>query len=274
MAHEEYGQQPQMEHPTMVGTLEAQIEMIWPLERPILERLGLPLAGMVLDLGCGTGRASGRIAEAWPELEVHGMDLFPGHLEVARRDFPPEKHPNLHFREGDARSTPWPPSTFGAVVIRHVLHAIPDPQFVLREAYRVLQADGLLYVLAEDYQAMLFDAATEESQSLFLDAAPALRRIGTNLFHGRAAQREVLKEGFKNVRVDPIVVDTSNSSRATFARMMRFWRDGYAEVIAKAIGRPVEEVRRRFDGQIFTAMDTERYAGWLLLAVSGRKPSA
>src|SRR5205814_1672674 len=49
-AKPDYGQQEQMEHPTMVGTLAAQIEMIWPLEKPLLERLGLPAARRVVDL--------------------------------------------------------------------------------------------------------------------------------------------------------------------------------------------------------------------------------
>ena len=74
------------------------------------------------------------------------------------------------------------------------------------------------------------------------------------------------------MRVDPIVVDTCNSSRETFARMLRYWRDGYAGFIAQALGRTSEEITRRFDALILTSMDTERYACWLLFAVSGRKP--
>ena len=272
MARVPYGQQPQMEHPTMAGTLEAQAQMIWPLEKPILERLGIAKAGAVLDMGCGTGRISGRIAATWPNLEVQGVDLFQGHLALARKDFPQEKFPRLYFHEGDARSTPWPPETYGAVVIRHMLHALPDPQAVLREAKRVLKPGGFLYVLAEDYAGLLFDAPTDEARRLWLDAVALIRETGTNLFHGREVYRDLLKAGLKDVRVDPIVVDTCNAPRETFARMLRFWRDGYAGFIAQALGRTPEEITRRFDSLILTSMDTERYSCWLLLGVSGRKP--
>src|SRR5262245_46802190 len=128
MSQPVYGQQSAMEDPSMVGTLEAQAQMIWPLERPLLERLGLARGRRVLDLGCGTGRISGGIATEWPHLSVTGVDLCGPHLDVARRDYPPARHPNLAFVEGDARSTGLPAATFDAVVIRHMLHAIPDPE--------------------------------------------------------------------------------------------------------------------------------------------------
>src|SRR5436190_13225924 len=94
-AKHDYGQQEQMEHPTMVGTLAAQIEMIWPLEKPLLERLGLPAARRVVDLGAGTCEASARIARSWPRLEVTAVDLFEGHLALGRRRNPVSEVPNL-----------------------------------------------------------------------------------------------------------------------------------------------------------------------------------
>jgi SAM-dependent methyltransferase len=267
-----YGQQEQMEHPTMVGTLSAQAEMIWPLERPIFERLGLPDAQDVLDVGCGTGEAAGRIARTWTKLRVTGVDLFPGHLDLARKNHPEPKYPNLTFRHGDARKLDFPDRSFGAVLSRHMLHAIPDADDVLREARRLLRPDGLLYVLAEDYMGILYDAP-KEPRDLYLDAAPGMLRHGTDLLFGRSAFRRVRAAGFEDVRVDTIVVDTVNSSRETFARMLEHWRDGYAGILGGALGLPADEVSRRFDGQIAAVRDPERYACWLLLAVSGRASS-
>jgi len=154
-----------------------------------------------------------------------------------------------------------------------VLHALPDVARVLGEARRILEPGGLLYVLAEDYAGLIFDTPGEGAQRLFFDATPALEKHGTNLFHGRTAFREVRAAGFEDVRVDPIVVDTTNVDRATFARMLRAWQDGYADFIAEAGGFDAADIHARFDALRTTVEDENRYACWLLFALSGRKPA-
>lgn len=267
----DYGQQAPMEDATMVGTLEAQAQLIWPVERPLLERLGLPRATRVLDLGCGTGRAAGRIAEAWPHLEVVGLDLFEGHLAVARRDYPVARHPGLSFVQGDARATAWPDGAFDAVVLRHVLHALPDPDVVLREARRLLAPGGLLYELAEDYQGLLIDSPDADARNLFLDAADPMLGVGSNLRHGRGAFHRFRALGLHSVRVDPVIVDTLSAPRATWAAMFRHWRDGYAAFKARLLGVAPAEIERRYAQILRAVEDPDRWVGWWLLAVSGRR---
>jgi ubiquinone/menaquinone biosynthesis C-methylase UbiE len=260
-----------MEHSSMVGTLAAQAEMIWPQERPLLERIGLPEARTVLDLGTGTGEAAGRIARTWPHLRVEGVDLFEGHLEVARRNHPPQAVPNLRFSQADARALPFPGGSFGAVVCRHVTHAIPDPDRVFGEAHRVLAPGGLLHLLAEDYAAVLIDAPDAGARDLYLEAVAGMRRRGTDLLHGRAAFRMLRAAGFEEVRAEALVLDPGNASRETFARMLRFWRDGYADLLASALGVAPAEVVRRFDAQVEAVLDPSRWWGWWLIALRGRK---
>lgn len=262
-----------MEDPTMVGTLEAQAQMIWPVERPLLERLGVPAAGCILDLGCGTGRIAGRMAQAWPGVEILGVDLFEGHLAVARRDYPAVRHPRLRFQAGDARATGLPAGAFGAVVIRHVLQAIPEREAVLREAVRLLRPGGLLYELAEDYQGLLVDSPDPGARSLFLDAAPGLARVGSDLLHGRSAYRRLRAAGLSDVCVDPVVIDTLSAPRSTWSSMFRCWHDGYRDLTARALGVPAAEVTRRYAEILSAVADPERWVGWWLLAVSGRKPA-
>jgi len=273
MTEPDYGQREQMEDPSMEGTLRAQAEMIWPLEKPVLERLGFGAFETLADLGCGTGQFAGRAAQAWPTLQIQGLDLFERHVELARELWPTSEVPGVSFEQGDARATPWDDERFDAVSIRHVLHALPDADTVLAEAQRILKPGGLLYVLDEDYAGLLFDAPGEPARRLFHDARPALAKHGTDLFRGRETFRDLRAAGFTDVRVDPIVVDTVNTEREPFARMMTFWRDGYAEFIAEAVGLDPRDVFDRFDALIETLLDPERYSCWLLLAVSGTKSS-
>jgi len=272
MSDRAYGQQERMEDASMVGTLRAQAAMIWPHEKPVLERLGFGALDSLADLGCGTGEFAGRVAGAWPELEITGLDMFQGHLDLARGTYASDAHPKLRFVRGDARATHWVDSSVAAVTIRHVLHALPDVDQVLAESLRILEPGGLLYVLAEDYAGLIFDTEGEEAQRLFFDAMPALMPHGTNLFHGRAVWRELRKAGYADVRVDPILLDTTNVDRDTFGQMLAHWRDGYADFIADSGGFEREDIRARFDAIRAAVLDEDRYACWLLFAVTGRKP--
>lgn len=269
-----YGQQREMEDPSMVGTLHAQIEMIWPLEKPILERLGIARCERIADLGCGTAEFAGRVAEAWPEIPVHGVELYPGHVDLARETWTAARVPNLTLEVGDAGKLPWPGERCDFVAMRHFLHALPEPEVMIKEGRRILKPGGTMYVLAEDYQGLLFDAESEASRQMFNRVQPAALARGTDLHHGRTAFRALLRAGFEDLRVDPIVVDTCNTSRDVFARMLRYWRDGYTRFIASALDEEPPRIKARFDDLILNVMDTERYACWLIFAVSGKRPRA
>jgi ubiquinone/menaquinone biosynthesis C-methylase UbiE len=164
-----------------------------------------------------------------------------------------------------------PQGTFDAVLIRHMLHALPDPDAVLAEAVRLLRPGGLLYELAEDYQGLLIDTPDPAARDLFVAAAPGFRAQGTNLFHGREAYRLFLAAGVKDVHVDALVVDTLNAPREAWERMFRFWRDGYVDITARALGVPVPEVARRYAEILQAVADPRRWTGWWLPAVSGRR---
>jgi SAM-dependent methyltransferase len=51
----------------------------------------------VLEIGCGIGATSWRMARAWPRAEVVGVDISPTSIEVAETCF---RRPNLTYRAG------------------------------------------------------------------------------------------------------------------------------------------------------------------------------
>ena len=267
MSDDPYGQRAQMEDPTMVGTLQAQADMIWPHEVKLLERLGFSTLRHLADLGCGTGRFANLAAANWPDLKVRGMDLFEPHLQRAQAEAPA----NATFEVGDARRTGWDAHRFDAVVLRHIVHALRDRDALYTEAKRLLRPGGLLYVLAEDYDGLIFDVPAS-ARVLFHQATPALRPTGTDLDHGRSVFRDLRRMGLDDVRVEPLVIDTQNTPREPFARMLRYWRDGYASFIAEHRGVTPDAVRAQFDELIACVEDEERYACWLLFAATGVAP--
>lgn len=263
-----YGQQGEMEHVSMVATLETQARMVWPQERPLLVSWGIERARRLADLGCGTGEFALRAAETWPALAVTGVELFEGHLAHGHRRKAERGLDNLELRQGDARALDLDDASFDWVSLRHFTHAIPDADRVLAEARRILTPGGRVYVLAEDYAALFFDPMSLRSERLFIDAQPQAMATGTDLFHGRRAARMLRTAGFRDVQVRPLWIDTENTPGALFAEMLGHWRDGYAQFLATAHDTTVEDIVERFQDLIDSAQDPLRHASWVLFAIT------
>ncbi|MEU3712228.1 class I SAM-dependent methyltransferase [Streptomyces catenulae] len=97
----------------------------------------------LLDLGCGTGSLSLLAAEAGHR--VLGVDHAPAMIERARAKLAGH---GARFLTGDAARPPVGEERFAAVVVRHVLWALPDPRAALRR-WRGLLAPGGRLVLVE-----------------------------------------------------------------------------------------------------------------------------
>jgi cyclopropane fatty-acyl-phospholipid synthase-like methyltransferase len=82
-------QAAQMADASMLRNLDAQARAIWPQEAPLFERYGLPPDAQILDVGCGPGEISSRLAEKFPEARVTaGPDR---HLQLARAPAAPAR---------------------------------------------------------------------------------------------------------------------------------------------------------------------------------------
>ena len=265
MTREDYGgQRRAMEDESMVGTLACQAAAIWPKEVELLRRRIPSPPGRVLDLACGTGEILHRFRREFRPRQIVGLDLYRGHLLRA-------EPPRL---QGDARRLPFPDETFDLILVRHLLHALPDPVDVLREARRVLRPEGRVHLLEEDYATILFDTDDYATAENFRQVAEPFRARGTDLFHGRRAFRHLKEAGFSCVEVEPLLVDSLTSDREALAGVFHYWKEGYAATLAELIGASEEELRRRFDVMIETTRDQERYTSWLLFALWAGKTSA
>ena len=79
-------QAAQMADPAMLRTLRFQVEATWPQESRLFARYALPSGARILDLGCGTGEATRRLAGLFPGAsEVIGIDLLPSMVEEIGR---------------------------------------------------------------------------------------------------------------------------------------------------------------------------------------------
>src|SRR5262245_27280137 len=80
-------QERQMADESMVRTLAAQAQAVWPQEVEFIRRYGLSGDIRILDAGCGTGEWSSRVAELFPQARVVGVDILEQHLVRARQRY-------------------------------------------------------------------------------------------------------------------------------------------------------------------------------------------
>jgi ubiquinone/menaquinone biosynthesis C-methylase UbiE len=107
--------------------------------------LDLKSAERVLDVGCGNGRVTARIASAIPQGSVVGVDASPQMIDFAARPDCPPALSNLRLERADARSLPFR-DEFDFVVSFNTLHWISHQDVALRSIHTTLKSTGIAQV--------------------------------------------------------------------------------------------------------------------------------
>jgi len=119
-------------------TSDRHVEVIWRL-------LSLTQGSSVLELGCGYGRITNRLAEKG--AQVAGLDISPTLLEKAEADAA-ERGVNVEYVLGDMRSLPWR-DRFDAAFLWYTTFGYfddADNERVLLEAASSLRKGGRLLI--------------------------------------------------------------------------------------------------------------------------------
>jgi SAM-dependent methyltransferase len=258
----------EMADESMVRNLAAQAAAIWPQEEPVFRRHAVPEGAAILDVGCGTGEITARLAELYPRATITGVDLVEDHLATARRRAAAFGD-RVRFQRGDAFALDFAAGSFDLVVCRHMLQAVPEPERVLAELVRVARRGGTLHLIPEDYD-MIHAAVARLDVNRFWRLAPRAYAAasGTDLFIGRNVFHHLRRLPVGDVRYDYIAVDTLRVPRPTFAAIFTAWRDGYTPALAAALGWPEAEVKDHFDATIECILDPDGYALWLVPVVT------
>jgi ubiquinone/menaquinone biosynthesis C-methylase UbiE len=103
-------------------------------------------ANPILDVGTGTAQIPLELCRTAPGARVVGIDLARHMLAVGQENVARAgRDEAIRLECWDAKALPCPDGSFAAVMSNSIVHHIPDPQGVLREAVRVVQSGGLLF---------------------------------------------------------------------------------------------------------------------------------
>jgi ubiquinone/menaquinone biosynthesis C-methylase UbiE len=255
----------------MARNLAHQAEAIWPQEQRLFDRYGLSGPLHILDLGCGTGEITRRLAERYPQAHLLGLDILEGNLQLARRGSRAFGD-RVRYEVGDAFALKQADASVELLVCRHMSQAVPEFPRVLAEFRRVLKPGGWLHLLSEDYGMLHMRVGARDPDRFWNTVVvPFLSGIGCDGRVGRHSPTLLAQGGFEAIAMEFITVDTLRVPRATFAGILEAWKDGYSPALAESSGRSVEDIRAEFDAILDSIRIEPNYAVWHVPVICGRR---
>ncbi|MFW2383547.1 MAG: class I SAM-dependent methyltransferase [Acidimicrobiales bacterium] len=111
-----------------------------PLHDAVLGHLGPISPRRVLDMGCGTGQLTRRLATHFDHAQVTGFDYSAGMLNQAQDRLIPLE--NAALGRADATNLPVAPGSLDLIVCTESFHWYPDQEKALRDMCAALSRGG------------------------------------------------------------------------------------------------------------------------------------
>lgn len=207
-----------------VAALEALDGLREMQQLKALGRAGIHAGQSVLDVGCGFGLETARLAGlVAPGGRAVGLDHSAAFIAEARRRAAAAGI-EATFEAGDARALPFADASFDAARAERVLIYIAEPERALSELRRVTRTGGTVALIEPDF----------DSNAINLSDRALTRRVlahecDTGVVNGwlvRDLARMLRHAGFREVHIDTrIVLFTPDLAHAYFGRLGRAARE-------------------------------------------------
>ena len=102
----------------------------------------------VADLGCGAADISIRVARAYPDCKVHGVDASQAMLDYGRKAIlAAGLKCRVQLHRGYLPGVTLPRATYDTIVSNSLLHHLPDPMILWREVRRLSRNGSGVFVM-------------------------------------------------------------------------------------------------------------------------------
>src|SRR3954451_23882360 len=114
-------------------------------------------ASVILDIGCGGGKAIERLAAVASQGTVQGVDYSPASVAAARfTNARAIAEGRVDVRQASVSALPFADDTFDLVTAVETHYYWPEPSSDLRQVFRVLKPGGSAVIIAETYRGETF----------------------------------------------------------------------------------------------------------------------
>jgi ubiquinone/menaquinone biosynthesis C-methylase UbiE len=142
----------------------------------------------VLDIGCGQGWQLAEIRKLRPDAKLHGMDISPKLVSLARAHVP-----DGDFQTGDADNLNYDDAQFDVVLMTEVLEHLSDPVLALTQLKRVLKPGGWLLMTVPNRDWMRYD--------WYLSNRKAYQPVDDKWYRVNEVQKYLKEAGFDICRI-------------------------------------------------------------------------
>ena len=270
-----YKSQGIIEDGDFIPLLRNQTRILWPQEKQVLSRHGLTKGMKVADICCGCGDVPLLITREFQPNSMLGIDHSKAAVAYARNLQEEFSLHNVEFRRGDATALLLDDNQFDFVLCRLSLQIFSQPEQILKELTRITKPGGRVYTLCEDYDFIVGDPESKLIRDTYQRAAVYGDKMGMDLRSGKKLYGMLSQARLEDIRVDHIVVDTSNTDREAFAEVIESWRKFSVFEIGNSLDLSKADqtsLISGYDAQLQTIRSPYGYTTWGIVACSGQKP--
>jgi SAM-dependent methyltransferase len=205
-----------------IERLRSQVALSWPVEQRRLATLGLTDGQRVLELGCGPGFVTERLARWLPASCIVALDTDRKMLDLARTVM---NHGATGTRvallQASAEATGLRAHSVDAAISRYLFQHLRDPVVAAAEIRRVLRPGGFHVIIdVDDGLWGLAEPGFPEFTAWHRVRAAAQRGRGGDRFRGRHLGRILRAAGYVNVELDVFAYHSDTGGVEAFGRQL------------------------------------------------------